>query len=868
MAEFNPSTRTNETQASSQLGYSQGTGTDRSFETLFSGLGDLIGGAAKTTDNAIQNRIEKEARYGYESTNDEMNLSVDTVPSELTRTNDGLQKLATAHMQGKVTSEYYYSRLASSLKGLRARYPGYERQVDEIVQSVTGVNPANAYRNALLQNIESQQSAMASAQNKQDQWANTKENSEVLGIIAPDYWTNQEKYSTPAAQAELKSRVSQYQGRTRLAEDTVKLTNANKDVARPQLGQYLGTIASGYVVGTGEAANVDSPNVQNMITKALSDGTVDSTEKEQINGFIAMQRSQAEAHMRREFATKEWSGNFTSTEREQEIKNSLLVFDNMQELINNDQISSAAQIASRNKAQLDQKTAEVYQKYPELQTAGAIRNIAGDQAAQVLVDNLVQSVGGGQQFLKTLTPDSKIMAQDGAAAVIKGNMTIDQMADAFTEMGGKAGAEKEAMVAATLNATTSALANPGVDPETRKNTVKNTYSTKLDGIWSKVDNSTDASGMSQRSRLFNKMFSPEITKQVAALNDPESLQIYTAAAADKFQQIPEFRKAAAALSQDLPYAQYLRVEYDPERNKMIMSVNREALGNAGFFTRSDQNTINSNLQPFVTSLNQALSTMAPIIEASGVDETEGVMSLMEQLNLNLNEGKTTGIFGHINQALETLMSPVGEGSQSEDRQRATDPNQTGVFEEIDTGDPTQLDEDASIEFTAEDSTVAQVTRGISSSPDATELNSYLSDVSLRSRLPAGMRNNNPGNIKYVGQRDSIGPSENTDQGDPQAVYATPEQGMRAMYRLLAKKYAGGKTTPKQMIAGNMGWTPGNYQAARNVARTMGIGPDDDINFNDPSMAARFMQALIIQEHGNKGRLYPEGMIDTAIAMAN
>jgi len=146
----------------------------------------------------------------------------------------------------------------------------------------------------------------------------------------------------------------------------------------------------------------------------------------------------------------------------------------------------------------------------------------------------------------------------------------------------------------------------------------------------------------------------------------------------------------------------------------------------------------------------------------------------------------------------------------------------------------------------------------------TALSYILSDPSQVRKLPAGMRNNNPGNIKYVGQRDSIGPSKNTDQGDPQAVYATPEAGMRAMYNLLSKKYRGGKTTPDQMIAGRGGWTPGNHQAAANVARTMGIDPNDDINFNDPASAARFMRALILQEHGKSGMLYSNDMIASAI----
>lgn len=152
---------------------------------------------------------------------------------------------------------------------------------------------------------------------------------------------------------------------------------------------------------------------------------------------------------------------------------------------------------------------------------------------------------------------------------------------------------------------------------------------------------------------------------------------------------------------------------------------------------------------------------------------------------------------------------------------------------------------------------------ISGNPDASALVAALADPSQRARLPAGMRNNNPGNIKFVGQAGTR-PSVNTDQGDPQAVYATPEDGMRAMYHLLGRKYAGGKTTANDIIASSGGWTPGNFEAAANVARNAGIRPDQDINFNDPQMAARFMRGLMLQEHGAASKLYPDSLIQSVI----
>lgn len=136
------------------------------------------------------------------------------------------------------------------------------------------------------------------------------------------------------------------------------------------------------------------------------------------------------------------------------------------------------------------------------------------------------------------------------------------------------------------------------------------------------------------------------------------------------------------------------------------------------------------------------------------------------------------------------------------------------------------------------------------------------------RLPAGMRNNNPGNIKFrsdVAWEGLVGPSENLDQGDPQAVFDTPEKGMRAAYKLALNKYKDGKRTAKDLIAGDGGWTPGNSQAAANIARSMGLGPDDDLRLDDPAQAKSFLRALVTQEHGSASSAYTDDMITGTIS---
>jgi hypothetical protein len=136
------------------------------------------------------------------------------------------------------------------------------------------------------------------------------------------------------------------------------------------------------------------------------------------------------------------------------------------------------------------------------------------------------------------------------------------------------------------------------------------------------------------------------------------------------------------------------------------------------------------------------------------------------------------------------------------------------------------------------------------------------------QLPAGMRNNNIGNIKYSNWSSklpgAVGPSQNRDQGDPQVVFNSPEAGVAATARLALNKYTGGMTNLNSIIAGEKGWTPGNTAAAANIAKTMGIKPDENLNLSDPAQMTRFVRALATQEHGADSSKYTDATINAGI----
>jgi murein DD-endopeptidase MepM/ murein hydrolase activator NlpD len=143
-----------------------------------------------------------------------------------------------------------------------------------------------------------------------------------------------------------------------------------------------------------------------------------------------------------------------------------------------------------------------------------------------------------------------------------------------------------------------------------------------------------------------------------------------------------------------------------------------------------------------------------------------------------------------------------------------------------------------------------------------------------SKLPAGMRNNNPGNLKFnpdVKWEGLVGPSENTDQGDFQAVFNSPLMGMRATAKLLTNKYKkyGLNTFSKIIQTPNIGWTPGASAAqVENAAKQAGFGPNDVLDLDNPEILAKVMRGIIAQEHGPSSSLYSDDLIKQGIALSS
>ena len=142
----------------------------------------------------------------------------------------------------------------------------------------------------------------------------------------------------------------------------------------------------------------------------------------------------------------------------------------------------------------------------------------------------------------------------------------------------------------------------------------------------------------------------------------------------------------------------------------------------------------------------------------------------------------------------------------------------------------------------------------------------------------GVRNNNPGNLGFAGQK---GASRENGSGRF-AAFKTPEEGLAAMSKQLDLFYTGKSKNvsgPAQTVQAIIhAWAPPheNNTAAyiNQVSKALGVRPDQKLNLDDPTVKSALMREIVKKENG--GNPYSQaqylagisGKVGTAAAAAN
>lgn len=143
-----------------------------------------------------------------------------TLPTPAQKEIATLSRMDQAYRAGNLSDSYFYGQLNSVVAKLRARYQGWEDEIDAAVQGITGVQPANALRRSLLADIQANQAAMLQGASSDDKWRD--QNAHYA------YAAGYDPYKTPIEV--LKPEVAKYRGQ----QDILKGKQLEAEVGSPQ----------------------------------------------------------------------------------------------------------------------------------------------------------------------------------------------------------------------------------------------------------------------------------------------------------------------------------------------------------------------------------------------------------------------------------------------------------------------------------------------------------------------------------------------------------------------------------------------------------------------------------------------------------
>lgn len=405
MAKFNVDQPDN--QAPNFMNYSQERRGNRAWGTLFEGIGEAAVGGVKIADQNIQDNLYKEAEASVEQVRNLFGVDDGTVvgngstipegssqlPPGFEQSKDYLSRLSQGYQNGTVTSSYYYGQLQANVKSLKAKYPGYEKQVDDAIQGITGVTPANAIISSLRQEAEAEAQKSTQEVNRQDTFINSHIDS-VMATM-PDLLENPSKYSF----AEIRANVGRYElsaTEIRNQQASLALRASRKELTEGEVRQYAAntvtTIAQNQIAG---GLNAMGPDIQKKIQDWQKTGHTPNAQelqdiKLQFSQWRLNYRRQANDVLRSPFSPDAPDSAYSWIGKDQKKLDDIISLgerdiNDLEEAITNGNYGFIGQAAAFNKASIDTATKNIIEgdKSGIIAGTAALKNLTGDSGVSI-----------------------------------------------------------------------------------------------------------------------------------------------------------------------------------------------------------------------------------------------------------------------------------------------------------------------------------------------------------------------------------------------------------------------------------------------------------------------------------------------------
>lgn len=649
MATFQP--RTDDSGIPNSTGVSQGTGPNRTFEALFSGLTNTAKNVVAVKDTENQLQIQGDAQKVFDQTNQEFGLAApDAGPTGLTSELDRVQALQNAVEQGKISQVNYYGRLATLSKQLRTKYPGYEQIVDSTIQSVTGTRPANAYRDAIFQELGNL-SEQASSEEKFKRQFN-KENADVLSTLyGDDYFSNPDKYNFAKVQADvgrLKGKAFQIDSAKKELDLMKSQGDFNDSKAKRTIDQDFSFIVQSTM---NKAMGTNGPTPQQKIDEFVAKGGGSGPELQTFINNISMAESQMRttllARAQSDYVSK---GIMSNEDANKAVEAALFPITKAKEAVLGGDFKLAAKYGTLNKAIEDQNMSEML-KDPTVLAGQGLSTL--DKAL-------------GETFIGANQSQIETVAQEAAGRIIGGQQGTMK---AVVESG------NQKVARSAIDNTFKAIIDPKLQGDQFSNAIKETFGAQAPDFMSpKVVAPSDLES------LYLKFLRPEVTNAIKLRGSPGDLKTYTDWALEKAQAIPSFRAAAGDIN-SVPNQVSGNVEFHFDPQNMRLSATTS--GKIGDFETPTKTGRALN------AFNKVMTVLDPIFEANGAtdkDKLAMAKQFVHSLNINLEGGQKGTFWDSVMKAIPDEMKPKDMEGATKDLQNLGDqilelgPEDSGVID--------------------------------------------------------------------------------------------------------------------------------------------------------------------------------------------
>jgi hypothetical protein len=519
-----------------------------------------------------------------------------------------------------------------------------------MVQEVTGIRPANSYRNAIMAEFEDQKQQARQAEQSRDTWI--KQNEEFIGQVAPDYFDNPDKYNFDEIRSAVVKKksdvasINQENSRLSMLFNQDKLTEEQATEGATMI--FNDIVSSGLSASSNVTFGINPQGFLKQIEDMSATGFEGEEYNQLVSGFGQAKAKMLLALKARANQPDEYGNSLMkmagAKNVDELIASAMAPYDQIEQLLINKDFGLAGYYTRLNTMGGDRELNRVLNASPELRTAQALASIDRGLATLYITE------GGKQEGIFAE------IAPELTARVVTGQDTFNEATTRIVESNAT-NSEKAAGINTVLTNLIETVKSGNATPEQIVNAATSLYSLDDKGhdLFQYVK-------PEERMRLYAKLFNPEVTKAMIASGSKEALNTYYEAARDRVFAIPELTKAAAALNEtNSNWQDFFVVKANPSNGRLELVVKQEGVqpfvpagmnNPDNFFQEGLVGAVaytfdKRKAEDAINALNYAFDNIGNIAEGMGADDSMKPAiynEVLRQLHVDLDQGKKEGFF--------------------------------------------------------------------------------------------------------------------------------------------------------------------------------------------------------------------------------